>query len=273
MGLPNDLARLADFKSWLGVSGPDEDRLLESLITQTSRAILGYLDRASIIPTIYTEVIDGNNETAILLREWPVTSILSCVVDGVPISPSLRQGGSPGAGYILDVPHTSPPGCMQRVCLRGGVFSRGLQNITISYFAGYQITNETATVPIAAPYEITAMGPQGNFVSDTGVSDVNGATFSKTTAVPGRGEYSCLDNIYTFSNENAGAIVRLSYGYVPSDIGRACVEWAADQYQYRMRIGQVTKSLGGQESVSYIVKGMPDFVKTILQPYRRVATP
>ncbi len=273
MALLNDLVRIPDLKSWLGVSGDDDDLLLERLVSQTSRAMLSYLDRPSILPVVYTECLDGGNEAAILLREWPVTSVVSCTLNGVAIPPSLGIGGSIGTGYVLDVADLLPPGRMQRLSLRGWTFVRGVQNVSISYRAGYQITNEVGVVPLAAPYEVRVLAPHGSFTIDVGVQDATGSSLSRASSVPGAGQYACSDGVYGFSSGGAGAIMQLSYGYVPSDIARCCIEWAADQYQYRTRIGQDTKSLGGQESVSFIVKDMPDFVRTVLQPYRRVVTP
>ena len=77
--------------------------------------------------------------------------------------------------------------------------------------------------------------------------------------------------VYTFAPDAAGAAITLSYGYVPADIARAAIEWVADRYAARSRIGQSSKTLGGQETTTFIVKAMPDVVSRLLQPYRRVA--
>jgi hypothetical protein len=79
--------------------------------------------------------------------------------------------------------------------------------------------------------------------------------------------------IYTFSAADAGAAVVLTYGYIPADLGFCCLDWAAELYSYRSRIGQRSKSLGGQETLSFIVKDVPDFVATALQPFKRVVVP
>jgi hypothetical protein len=162
---------------------------------------------------------------------------------------------------------------MQRLSLLGGTFAAGFQNVSISYCAGYQVTDENGVVPSTAPFDLDVIAPFGDFASDVGVRDGNGARFSKVVSDPGSGEYACSDGVYSFSSVDAGRSVQMSYGYVPADLGRSCIDWVADQYQYRTRIGQHTKSLGGQESVSYIVKDMPDVTKIVLQPYRRIVTP
>ena len=71
---------------------------------------------------------------------------------------------------------------------------------------------------------------------------------------------------------DAGANVTLSYGYVPADLARAALEWVADRYASRTRIGQSAKTLGGQETTSFVVKAMPDVVDRLLRPYRRVTS-
>lgn len=138
MASSDDLVGLADFKAWLDMQSDDDDTLLATLITQTSRTILTYLDRASVLPAVHTETRDGANESAIVPRQWPVTSILSLTIDGTNIAPaSSLSGGSWTSGYVLEPASHAPPGRMQKLALRGKCFSAGVQNILISYQAGY----------------------------------------------------------------------------------------------------------------------------------------
>lgn len=270
MGSANDLASLSDLKSWLAISNGDDDPLLGSLISETSRSILAYLGRPSILPTNYLDTFDGGYEVSLMLRQWPVMSVLSCTMNGISIPASTCSGSTVSMGYVVDAPDGIPPGRMQRLSLRGGAFPCGIQNVSVSYYAGYQVTNEPGIVPSSGPFEVIVQSPYGNFASDVSVTATSGTPFGKVQANPRTGQYACVDGVYTFSGADAGTTVQITYGYVPGDLARCCIEWAADRYQYRTRIGQHTKSLGGQESVSFIVKDIPDFVRTILQPYRRV---
>jgi len=43
-----------------------------------------------------------------------------------------------------------------------------------------------------------------------------------------------------------------------------------ERYRYKNRISEVSKSLGGQETMALSQKDMPDFIRTLLQPYKRV---
>ncbi|WP_244427193.1 phage head-tail connector protein [Methyloferula stellata] len=270
-----DLVTLADLKTWLGVEGTQDDDLLSLLVSQVSRAILTFLDRPSILPTTYTDIIDGGNDTSVMLRYWPVNAIASCVVDGVamPAAPPLVSGAPAQRGYILDSVDATPPGRMQRLSLRYGLFNQGLQNVIISYFAGYQVANEAAAIPSAAPFTIAAQAPYGAFASDGGVAYADGSFLTSVASNPSAGQYAVSAGLYTFATGDAGAAVTLTYGYIPHDLALAAKEWAAERYVYHARIGQASKSLGGQETVSFIVKDIPEFVACILQPYRRVVMP
>jgi len=165
-----------------------------------------------------------------------------------------------------------PPGSMQRLSLRGSLFCHGIQNVSISYFAGYQ-QSETLTIPQATPFSVTLKAPLGFFASDQGVKRVGGTALTRVDQQPDPGQYTVVSGRYSFNTAEAGAPVVITYGYVPMDIAMAAKEWAAERYSYHARIGQSSKSLGGQETVAFIVKDVPDFVAHMLQPYRCVVTP
>ncbi|MGH6937176.1 MAG: phage head-tail connector protein [Methylocella sp.] len=270
-----DLVSLTALKNWLAITGTDDDVVLARLITQISRAIFNVIDRPAILPSAYTETYDGGNDVSIMLRQWPVTGITSCVVDGVaiPPSPPLVAGTSAQIGYVLDTSDAAPPGAPQRLSLRGFLFTCGVQNVTISYSAGYQITNESAVIPATPPYSVTAQGPYGDWASDGGVAFSNGVFLTAVTGNPAAGQYAVVNGVYSFAQQDAGATVLPTYGYVPADLASCCMDWAAERYAYRSRIGQHSKSLGGQETMAFVVKDIPDFVVSALSPYRRVVMP
>ena len=275
MASPYDLVDLADLKSWLDVQSDNDDVLLGALITQISRTILSYCDRPSILPSTHVETRDGGNEEALILRQWPVTNILFLSIDGNVIAPAspLVPGGARTQGYVLEPASTAPPGRMQKLALRGKCFMCGVQNISISYQAGYQISAEPALVPLSAPYTLAAQAAYGAWASDCGVAYANGAPLVAVATNPSAGQYVVAAGTYQFAVGDADKAVTLTYGYVPADLAFCCMDWAAELYAYRDRIGQRSKALGGQETVSFIVKDVPDFVASALQPYRRVVVP
>lgn len=275
MASPFDLAQLADLKTWLDLQSTDDDILLGRLITQVSRAILGFIDRATILPAEYNETRDGDGTNAIILRQWPVIAVASCVIDGRTITPAGPLGPATRAtpGFVLEQASPAPPGNMQKLILRGLNFRSGQQNVVITYRAGYQVSDETALVPSTAPYEVTAEAPYGDWASDAGVAYANGTPLAAVAGTPAAGQYSVAAGVYSFTAADAGAAVAITYGYVPADLGFCCLDWAAELYAYRARIGQRSKSLGGQETLSFIVKDVPDFVASALQPFKRVIMP
>lgn len=252
MAAPTDLTSLADCKAWLGLTSTGDDAVLASLITAISAAVLADLGR-TVLPRTVVDV-HGGGGASLPLRQWPATSVISVTTNGV----ALAASPAPGAGgWLLDPPDAMPPGTMQRLHLIGGRFPRGPGNVAVTYRAGYEILGEAALVPSAAPYLVTAQAPFGAWCLDTGV-----------TGAPG--PYTAAAGVYTFTPASAGAAIALSYGYVPADLARACLEWVGDRYAARSRIGVSAKTLGGQETASFVVKAMPDVVSRLLQPYRRV---
>ncbi|MCI0466796.1 MAG: hypothetical protein L0Y57_07305 [Beijerinckiaceae bacterium] len=275
MPTSSDLVSLAGLKSWLDVTGTDDDILLAQLISQLSRAILNVLDRPAILPQDYSDIVDGGNAASIVLRHWPVIEVTSCTVDGktIPAAEAIAGHSSAQPGYVLDSAGAAPPGGMQRLSLRGSLFASGIQNVKVSYRAGYQVTNEAATVPLTPPYTINALSPYGGWASGGGVTYANGGSLAAVPGNPASGQYAVANGSYSFASQDAGASVLLTYGYIPADLASCCLDWAAERYAYRSRIGQSSKSLGGHETISFIVKDIPDFAARILSPYRRVVLP
>ncbi len=78
---------------------------------------------------------------------------------------------------------------------------------------------------------------------------------------------------YVFTARPQNVVVTYTAGYIatPPDIAQACIELVCQRYRERSRIGEVSKALGGGETVSFSQKDMSDDVKTLLAQYRAVA--
>lgn len=76
---------------------------------------------------------------------------------------------------------------------------------------------------------------------------------------------------YVFTRGAANVQINYTAGYasIPSEIEQACIELVSMRYRERDRIGHASKSLAG-ETVQFIVKDMPDSVRTILNNYKKV---
>jgi hypothetical protein len=273
----SDLAALADVKTWLAGSsgiGTTDDSLLARLITDVSGAIAAYLGRPSLTPRTFSERLDGNGRTRLFLPHFPVLQIDSLLIDNMAVEAAAppAAGAPRPRGYLLEVWDGLPPGRPQALDLFGAAFRIGRQNVAVDYAAGYAVEDETASVPAApGPYNVSAAAPFGPWASDFGVSYADGGALTAVAATPGAGQYNVTAGVYTFAAADAGAAVLISYGFIPAAINNACIEWVAERYRYRTRIGQSAQTVAGQMTASYSLKDIPDFIRASLDPYRRVA--
>jgi len=78
---------------------------------------------------------------------------------------------------------------------------------------------------------------------------------------------------YVFTPRVQNVVVTYTAGYVvtPPEIAQACIELVAQRYKERTRIGEVSKALGGGETVTFSQQDMSADVKTLLAQYRAVA--
>jgi hypothetical protein len=118
-----------------------------------------------------------------------------------------------------------------------------------------------ACFPVTAVLSLTI---DGQVVPATTPSSAAGYTFSPTQlSVCG----------YRFNRRAQNVVVSYTAGYstTPPEVAQACIELVALRYRERTRIGEVSRSLGGAETVAYAQKDMSDAIKTLLQQYRLVA--
>jgi len=75
---------------------------------------------------------------------------------------------------------------------------------------------------------------------------------------------------YVFTRRAQNVIFTYTAGYAvtPPDIDQACVELVSQRYRERVRIGEVSRALGGGETVTYSQQDMSDDVKLLLSQYR-----
>jgi hypothetical protein len=78
---------------------------------------------------------------------------------------------------------------------------------------------------------------------------------------------------YKFCRGAQNVVIAYTAGYatIPPDIAQACIDLVALRYRERTRIGEISKSLGGIETVSFSQKDLSDSIKTLLQQYRLVS--
>ena len=264
-----DLTTIEAVKTWTNSPTTDNDAQVARLVTSASRHILSNIARPIILPHTWVERYNNqSNRRRISLRNWPVLSVSSVFAGTVPLSPV--SPGLPSTGYDVedDSYGGAPPGTPQVINFYGdalrGADERG--GVAITYVAGYQTTDTSV-----AALSVAAQQPYGAWASDTGVVYANtGVALSAVAANPTVGQYSVAAGVYTFSSADVGATVLISYGFIPADLAQACVEVVARRLAEGARVGVRSKSLGGQETISYDMAAFSDSILKILQPYRGV---
>ena len=78
---------------------------------------------------------------------------------------------------------------------------------------------------------------------------------------------------FVFTRRPQNVIITYTAGYrtVPPDIAQACIELVCRRYRERSRTGEVAKSRGASETVTFSQKDISDDVKTLLAQYRAAA--
>ena len=259
------LTTIAALKEWLGIpsdQAANNDQLVR-LIDAASRFTLNWLNRESFQVRTYTYNFRGMGKPAAILQNWPVQAVTSVGVGGsfVPAS-TIGQAGLPSSGYVLSDARFGP----QSLELYGYGFYSGAPS-QIIYTAGFR-ASETATIP-ADPHELTPT-EGGQWTLNIGV-EIDGTEAVEVESAPTAGQYSVDEwGTYTFALADVGKTAVMTYDYAPWDVSFAVTELIGEWYKRKDRIGLISKTLGGQETVTFSQKDMGDSIRSSLQPYANV---
>ena len=261
--------------------------IIGTTITRVSRMILSYLDRATFLPTTITDILNGTGTNALMLKRSPVLSVAQLIVSNQLIPQGQPNQATPlawavgpwTAGWYLEPWDGIPPGRGQLLSLAGGAYFPAVANVTVTYTYGYVVYGETQTVPDDTIYQVVPNQIYGIVAQDNGVTYADGTALTSVASNPSVGQYvppnpfasTKPTNYYQFAAADANATMLLSYAYIPHEVEGACCEYVAERLSYRTRIGQRSKSVGGAETTSYQITDLPNWVKTALNPYNRVA--
>lgn len=268
------LTNLSEVHSWLSITGvnAERDKLLNRLIKSASAFALNYMNRDSLARAVNAnQLLDGHGNPWIVLREYPVISVDSLSVGSRVYSPA--SGTPPSSGFWLDeVVHNAP----QKLSLLGcGTFPRQRMGIMITYTSGYYVSEEAHVLTTDAVDNLIPMTTNQFYLA---YHKVTLADVGKTELeyvddpTPGPLQYwvDPATGTYYFNTAQAGIAVLVSYSYVPSDIVMGVTELVGERYKAKDRIGVNSKSLGGQETVSFNNQSMSHHVREMFNPYRRV---
>ena len=273
-----DLTTLAHVKAWLGAGAQplpgSDDALLRRLISAASRFVQNWLGR-EIASQTYAETLDGNGNTAMLLRHWPVTAVAALSIDGMSIPAAAPPPH--GNGYLLQPWDGISEAGPQQLALVGYAYHRRRQNVAVTYTAGYLAAGEAQAIPAGMPYQLPVTALARPWNGDRGIACAGGAPLAFVAgAAPAAGQSglpAAGTPSYLFNVADAGKPIVVSYSYTPFDIEQACIELVALRYKERSRIGEVSKDTGQSMRLSYSQKDMSDWTKEQLMVYRRVAMP
>lgn len=127
----SQLCQLSDVQTYLGNTTSATAAALTALIGNVSAAIETFCNTTFELAT-YTDTYNGNGRPSQYLHEGPVVSVSSVSINGIVVA---QSADAVSAGYVYDD---------RMVYLRGACvperFTRGVQNVTITYEAGYSAT-------------------------------------------------------------------------------------------------------------------------------------
>lgn len=260
------LTTLQAVKDYLDITDGNSDSFLTRLINSASQFVLTWISRDTFGVSTYTQNFKGNGKTSIMLWNWPVVSVSSVGVAGSAIAASsIGNVGMPGSGYVVSDP-AKRPSAPQTLDLYGYSFWQGAP-CQVVYTAGFN-TSQTTVIP-DSPYQITP-DTDGQWVRDTKVT-IDGVDAVKVATGPAAGQYSVDEwGTYLFAAADKGKTAVITYDYTPFEISFAVTELIGEWYKRKDRIGVLSKTLGGQETVTFSQKDMSDSIRMILQPYANV---
>lgn len=259
------LTTLAAVKSWLDITSDGSDTELTRLIDAASRFVLTYISKDSFKTVSYTENYIGNGKDNLLLKNWPVIEIASLGVGGsnVPAAVEGAYGLITTGGYYVQPAILGP----QTLALWGSGFNYRAP-VRVVYTAGY-VGSQDITIP-DDPFTF-APADHGQWVANVRVT-IDGTVATQVASAPATGEYAVDDwGTYTFAAADVGLDAVLAYNYAPWDIAFAVTQLIGEWYRAKDRIGILSKTLGGQETVTFSQADMSKPIKAMLQPYMQVA--
>lgn len=124
----SQLCALADVKAYRGITDANSDAILTTLITNVSALIETYCNRVFAQAT-YTETRNGGCGPKLYLMNGPVTEVSSLSVNGQAVPPA-PDAISYGFVWDASTVYIRPGGYP-------GEFYKGIQNVTVTYTAGY----------------------------------------------------------------------------------------------------------------------------------------
>ena len=280
--LAGDLTTPARAAVWMPNPPALPSAIISQLIGSMTGLIYGKLNRARTFSQTFTRTFDGLGTMQIVLPDYPVTSVSAVQIGHRLIQPAPLltppSGSYYGYGYRFVPWEGNLPGENTVFEFVGGYFPMGAQNIKITYQAGYLVQNELSVIPATTPWQVTALQQEGIWCRDNGVVyATSGVAFMPVKTITAAGQYipplDTSPGVYTFGAADEAASVLISYSFIPAPLEEACIQMVAERYSYRNRVGDISKSLGGQETVRFQRGELPPEIMGLIRDYVSVVYP
>lgn len=106
---------------------------------------------------------------------------------------------------------------------------------------------------------------------DLGVT-IDGVAAVAVDTAPAAGQYSVDEwGKYTFAEDDASKAYVIDYSYTPPAVSLAAQQIVAEWFKKKDRIGYLSKTLGGQETITFSTADMDAASRALLQPFVNVA--
>lgn|GEM_PF-4240316 len=302
-----DLTTLAAVKAWLAIPTAQisDDTIISGLVTSASLDFINEIKRPDFYPAaIYNEVREGDGGDLMVLRHWPINSIVNVsLIDaghatGSPptlTGSSIEQaqepytlGGSPpvstiSVAHAADFMYDGPPdaGNAQAAVVNAatglplafvsqGTLAAGQYSVNrATGFYSFSAADALAGIQVVITYTWFDLGSLVAIPQST--NDVLPGWWIDSDIDPERRYELYLDGkVYKFTDQREYSITyNAGYATVPPDAAQAVVEWTGHSYKSRQNIGQTQKHMSTGDSVTTPESEIPASVKRVIERYRR----
>jgi hypothetical protein len=277
------LTTTANFKTYAGITGTDDDSLIASLITRATSAIERYCDR-TLVSTTHREFYDGSGDYELYTNEYPITAI-SLLSAGRTDVIKVNNSSSDAWNATVLVDSTN---CT--LTIYGGT-NDGSDSLTL---ASYTITTLVAA--------IVALGK--GWSASVQLSDY--ASWEADQLIPAT-ELRCLDSDYAYletpdepeydyrfeadtgriylptgfpaGTQNITLRYTAGYATTPADLEQITIDLVNVYYRARELDTSVKSEKLGDHSITYLDEGgggardIPSHIAKRLAPYKKVRCP
>jgi hypothetical protein len=309
---PLDLVTLAQVQNWLIQQGSminaNEPQMIQDAITAFSVFVLRQTGRGPqdgsqpdvlngqspfVTPVSYFEIRDGNGNSKLPLRNWPIVSVQGVTFGGIAVPASTGPLGAAvvafaGTGYaannVIPVPGgTGGTITVDAVSVAGAV----TQSHVTAVGSGYTTTGKVAlsggsgtglvvnvvATPQTQGYVVTG---DGKFLALLGGNSSVVATFSNLGQFWGRGGgYGGASNPgWPLGVQNITVSYTAGFAAIPVDLSMMARKYAARCYKQRASLGEKSKAAPqGAGTMTYDWGMSDEDMQTLMFYQRRSATP